>query len=293
MRYYAIIIMVIFAFILGCSSEVAKDTAKETAKDVSKGVESGIKDLATEVGEAAPYIKEDISEGFWNALDTIGEAMGVPTSEPLPKAGDPEHRKLHAKVDAFVQKGVVESVRRIEEKKTAEISEALNILDQVIKEEIVKASESGKPGEAPGTEPAKVMPTPEQVAAAWEALAQKVGGRPAAVRKLFENILNFVNTHPEYKSQAGIAGPIAKEKIGQKAQEFLATLKVGEISKPFKFMRGYVIVQVIDDTPDKIEVGYIYMPEEAVEQASTTTPSAGQAESPAPGSAPGAAPGGG
>ena len=301
MRYFLIITIIIFALIAGCSGDTAKETTKETVKDVKEGVENGISNLAENISEAAPDIQEDITTGFWNALDMIGEALDIDTGKPLPVAGDTEHRKLHSVVDAAVAKSVVDAAQRVEEQKISDITAALNILEITLRREIMMAggTVAGGTAASPGLTPAsgqpdtsgttssqqpsdKIMPTPEQVQAAWESLAKTVD-RPAAVRRLFNTIINFVNTHPEYKSQAGIAGPVAKEKIGQKAQEFLAKLKVGEVSKPFKFMKGYLIVQVIDDTPDKIEVGYIYMPEEVVEQAGQTTSSeSGTTESSAP-----------
>lgn len=281
-KYFFAAVLVIFAMFVGCTSDVAKDTTKDTAKDVTKEVEKGINDLSQNIADAAPYIQEDISEGFWSALDTVGEAMGVGTSEPLPKPGDPEHLKLHAQVDAAVAQSVVETEKRTREQNISELGAALAILSQVINEEIVKA-ESQEPAvvtetgaaTTPATQEAsgdivkpRVMPTPEQVQAAWEALAKTVD-RPSAARNLFNNILRFVNTHPEYKSKAGIAGPVTADKIGEKARTFLAALKVGDVSKPFKFMDGWLIIQVIDDNPEKIEVGYIYMPETL---AQTTTP---------------------
>jgi len=280
-KNYLLLILAILVIAVGCTSKVAKDTTRETAKDVVKNVNQGVDNLAQNVTEAAPLLQEDISQGFWNALDSVGDALGVDTGKELPKPGDEKIRQLHAQVDSAVAKSVVESAKKVKEQKVTDIQKALGILAQTIQEEINRSevvtqvspdgsvsssSTSTVNGTAvpPGTSstftPGK-LPTKKELKDAWEAFS-KLTDRPAAVRKIFDALANFINSHPAYKAKAGIAGPVAKDKIGPKAQAFLDKLEPGDISQPFKFMKGRVIIQLIDNAADKIEVGYIYIPEE-------------------------------
>jgi hypothetical protein len=307
---YLILILLALLVAAGCSSQVAKDTAKETTKDAVKDINQGFDNAVQNVEDAAPLIKDDLKEGFWNALDSIGDTLDVDTGKEPPKPGDEKIQQLHAQVDAAEAKGVVESAKKVREQKITDIATGLGILAQTIEEEINKQPISGattvnKNGTvtsntptgttsspAPGTSasaPSK-LPTKEEIQTAWVDLS-KLTDKPAAVKRIFETVANFVNSHQEYEAKAGIAGPVSMDKIGPKAQAFLAKLQPGDISKPFKFKDGHVIIQLIDNAADKVEVGYIYIPNK--ETAATTTPSTGTAPSTTSTPSSGAAPSGG
>jgi len=304
---YLILILAILVIAAGCSSNVAKETAKGTAREIVKDVNNGVDTAAQNISEAAPLLKEDIKEGFWNALDQVGEALDIDTGKELPKPGDEKIRALRAEVDAAVAKSVVESARKIREQKIVDMQRALGILAQTIQEEVNRAGSttqvtqngavssstpsSGATPPKPGTStniPVNKLPTKEELKTAWMDFS-KLTDKPSAVKKIFEALSDFINSHPEYKAKAGIAGPVSKDKIGPKALAFLDKLEPGDISKPFKFMNGHVIIQLINNAADKIEVGYIYVPnEQQSAPAASVTPTAGSATSAGGQTAPGA-----
>ncbi|MBU1022897.1 peptidylprolyl isomerase, partial [bacterium] len=143
-------------------------------------------------------------------------------------------------------------------------TKALSTLDEILGIEIAmnhprewidpkRATQSDKPFKP------QESPSPEDILEAWKTFST-FSDKPDTARKLFSKVEKFVNSNEQLNAQAGIVGPVKKSRIGKKANDFISTLEPGQVSETVKFKNGFLIVQLIDDTGETVELGYVYIP---------------------------------
>jgi hypothetical protein len=262
---YTLFIMLLIAFIItGCGKEdkqIAKETAAGTSKDISDSTTQGIEKLAEDVGYAAPDMQNDIVNAFWSTVDAIQILAEGESVKDIPTPADVRGLQIIEGIEC----GAVKTAKAVEEEKIIDATIAYARLATILQAEINSKSPDSS-GAQPSTSPEPVeKPTPEEIHNAWITLS-KLADTPEKTRQLFTYIMDSVTTIPDIKILGGIHGPVDKIRIGQKAQEFLATLKPGEVSRPVNFKNGILIVQMIEDTGTTIEAGFIFIPGKQVEK---------------------------
>ncbi len=271
------IVICVLITMASCSSDVAKETTDETGNDIIESVNEGVKKATQNIADAAPYLKEDITEGFWAALDALEVLIEGDSPENIPTPAQMRALQLQQGITSAVDRGVVNSADRIRKENIKKAQNALKILDEIVQSEInrtalpndVKPTDKSLADSEPTTmrdmvKSARQLPSAEDIQSAWETLADLVD-RPDTARALFSQIEKYIASLSDLNAKAGIAGPVSKENIGLKANEFLAKLKPGQVSETVKFMDGFLIIQLIDDTDDRVEAGYIYIPDKKEE----------------------------
>lgn len=266
-----LIFLLALLLLVGCSSEVAKDTAENTGKEIVQNVNEGVETATQDIADAAPYLNEDIANGFWTALDSIDVLIHGDTPDRIPTPAEMRAIQMQQGIVSAVNTSVVDTARKVETDTLMDAAKAMEILGQTIDQEIKRVnslqpgttSADGTVSPANTTPPEKKIPTPEEMQKAWQILA-KLSTSPDTARSLFKYVEKYVTDNPRTGAKAGIVGPVAGDKLGPKAVEFLAKLSPGQVSDVVRFMKGYLIVQLIDNSEGKYEVGYIYVPEEAV-----------------------------
>jgi len=262
------IVICVLITMASCSGDVAKETTDETGKDIIESVNKGVKNATQNIADAAPYLKEDITEGFWSALEALEVLIEGDSPENIPTPAQMRALQLQQGITSAVDRGVVNSAAKIRKENIKKAQNALKILDEIVRSEISHTAQPNDKSPA-GSEPttmkdmvknARQLPSTKDIQAAWETLANLVD-RPDTARALFSQIEKYIASLSDLNAKAGIAGPVSKEKIGKKAKEFFAKLKPGQVSETVKFMDGFLIVQLIDDTDDRVEAGYIYIPD--------------------------------
>lgn len=273
MRSKLFIVICVLITMASCSGDVAKETTEGTGKDIIDSVNDGVKNATQNIADAAPYLKEDITEGFWSALEALEVLIEGDSPDNIPTPAQIRALQLRQGITSAVDRGVVNSAAKIRKENIKQAQNALKILDEMVQSEINRTSQPNtvKPTDksSADSEPttmkdmvknARQLPSAEDIQEAWETLASLVD-RPDTARALFSQIEKYISSLTDLNAKAGIAGPVSKEKIGKKANEFLANLKPGQVSEIVKFMDGFLIVQLIDDTDDRVETGYIYIPD--------------------------------
>jgi hypothetical protein len=266
-----LIFLLVLLLLAGCSSEVAKDTTENTGKDIVNAVTKEVDTTAQNIADAAPYLKEDITLGFWDALESIDILIHGDRPENVPTPAEMRAIQIQQGIESAVNTSVVDTASKVESDPLLDYAKAMAILGQTINEEVNRANSSqpgttaadGTVSPANTTPPEKKMPTPAEMQKAWQTLS-KLSTSPETARSLFKYVEKYVTDNPMIGAKAGIVGPAAGDKLGPKAVEFLSKLNPGEVSDVVRFMKGYLIVQLIDNTEGKWEVGYIYVPEESV-----------------------------
>jgi len=262
------IVICVLITMASCSGDVAKETTDETGKDIIESVNKGVKNATQNIADAAPYLKEDITEGFWSALEALEVLIEGDSPDNIPTPAQMRALQLQQGITSAVDRGVVNSAAKIRKENIKKAQNALKILDEIVRSEISHTAQPNDKSPA-GSEPttmkdmvknARQLPSTKDIQAAWETLANLVD-RPDTARALFSQIEKYIASLSDLNAKAGIAGPVSKEKIGKKAKEFFAKLKPGQVSETVKFMDGFLIVQLIDDTDDRVEAGYIYIPD--------------------------------
>lgn len=277
MRSKLFIVICVLITMASCSGDVAKETTEGTGKDIVEAVNEGVKNATQNIADAAPYLKDDISDGFWAALEALEVLIEGDSPDNIPTPAQMRALQLQEGITSAVDRGVVNSAAKIRKENIQKAQKALLILDEIVQSEINRPSQSPmttpadkSPTDAEPTsmrdmvKHARQLPSVEDIQSAWETLANLVD-RPDTARALFSQIEKYIASLSDLNASAGIAGPVSKEKIGQKAYEFLAKLKPGQVSETVKFMDGFLIVQLIDDTDDHVEAGYIYIPDKKEE----------------------------
>lgn len=273
MKSKLFIVILVLITMASCSGDVAKETAEGTGTDIIESVNEGVKNATQNIVDAAPYLKEDITEGFWSALDSLEILIEGDTPDKIPTSAQIKALQLRQGITSAVDRGVVSSAAKIRKENIQKTQNALKILDEVIRLEMSSTPPFNTVKSVDGTnvpakpvsmkdmvKKAREMPSADAIQSAWVTLAELVD-RPETARALFGNIETYIKSMDDLNAQVGIAGPVLKEKIGKKASAFLDQLKPGMVSEAVKFMDGFLIVQLIDDSDDKVEAGYIYIPD--------------------------------
>jgi hypothetical protein len=266
-----LIVLLVLLFVAGCSSNVAKETTENTGKDIVNSINKEAETAAQNLADAAPDIREDVALGFWDALNSIDILIHGDTPEDVPTAAEMRAVQIQQGIASAVNVSVFKTARQVESDPLLDAAKGMEILGQTITAEVNRvnstqpgtANADGTVSPATTTPPPMKMPSPEEMQKAWQTLA-KLGTNPETARSLFKYVEKYVTDNPAIGAKSGIVGPATGDKLGPKAVEFLSKLSPGQVSDVVRFMKGYLIVQLIDNSQGKYEVGYIYIPEESV-----------------------------
>ena len=264
MKFKFILILCIIVLFVSCSNNITKETAEGTGDDIIEKVNQGLQTTADNIADVAPYLKEDITEGFWTALESLEILIEGDSVENIPTPAEILALQLHQGITTSINRSVVNAADKITSSNITDTKKALSMLDEVVGLEIAMnhPPEWIDPKHAPKSDkPFKIQesPSPDDVLEAWTTFSN-FSNKPETARKLFSKVEKFVNSSERLNAQAGVIGPVKKSRIGKKANEFLSKLEPGQVSETVKFKNGFLIVQLLEDNGERVEVGYVYIP---------------------------------